>query len=208
MKDAELGRKVKEVQEKYGHLLTTEAALSVVRTGGAGGNGFKARILRVFRPYEFEKSGRKGKVCRVELERLDTREKPILVIWDADVDRLLKGELEVEDVVEVLNSYAKEGELHLGRRGSMKLFGKAGSREADEVKREAGSKKLGIVRELQAKGNALEALVELNGKQERMKFKGKHALALLGIRQMHEGISLKTLVKLKKSHLIGKTVPL
>jgi len=206
MNEGELGRKVREVQERYGHLLTTEAALSVIRAEEGG--PFEARVLRIFRPHEFERGGRKGRVCRAELERIGSGERPVLVLWDEDAERLANGGISAGDLVLVSGAYEKEGELHIGRRGSVKVLEKAGPAEREEAGREAGSERLGVLRGLSASGETLEALVELDGRQERLRLEGAQALSLLGIRQAHEGISLEALVELKRSRLLGRTVRL
>ncbi|MDO8339605.1 MAG: hypothetical protein Q7T16_03015 [Candidatus Burarchaeum sp.] len=226
-RESEFEQKVREVQEKYGHLLTREAALAHVsaQAGAGGGNAgarphewpgvaagssFEARVLRIFAPYAFERGNRKGKVCRVELERigvsLDPR--PILVLWDSDADKLQKGEISVGDLISVSNAYPKEGELHIGRQGSIKRMAPASAADAKKAEREARDEKLAIITELKANGEVLEAVVESDGSLERLRFSGEKALSFLGLKQMHEGISFDTLVELKRSHLVGRAVRL
>jgi len=207
--DAETRRKIAEVQERYGHLLTREAALALVNAekARAGGESFSARILRIFQPYHFEKAGRRGKVCRVEIERLDSGKRPLLVLWDSDADRLGK-ELRVGDVAEVRGAYEKEGELHIGRLGSIALAERASTAEAKEAAREARRETLAVIRDLRAEGEALHAVLELHGKEHRIEARGRKALLLLGLKAGHEGVPLSTLVELKREHLIGKAVRL
>jgi len=226
-RESELEQKVRAVQEKYGHLLTREAALAHVSAqegakggnagarshewpGGAAGSSFEARVLRTFAQYEFQKAGRKGKVCRVELERLggSLDPRPILVLWDSDAEKLQKGEIAVGDLISVSNAYLKEGELHIGRNGAVKRIARASAADAKKAEREARGEKLAVIKELKASGNLLEAVVESNGKPERLRLSGGKALSFLGLKQTHEGISLDTLVALKRSHLVGRAVRL
>ncbi|RLG18375.1 hypothetical protein DRN67_04250 [Candidatus Micrarchaeota archaeon] len=195
MGEGKIDELVRKVQERYGHLITKEAALSVLRN-----DTFQARILRVFQPYEFEKKGRKGKVCRVELQRLDSNEKPILVLWDDYVDRLLRGELKEGDVISISGFYLKEGEVHLGRGGKLELFSQGSKNPSKQ--------RIGVIRALELKGKGIEAVVEFNGTSEKLFVKGKKAHSLLGLKQAHEGISLAAIFKLKKPYLIGTAVKL
>jgi len=213
MDDAELKRRLVAVQEKYGHLLTREAALAHISAGHSGstsGHSFEARVLRIFTPYEFAKAGRKGKVCRVELERLGsgTDERPMLVLWDADVEKLQKGEIAAGDLIAVSGANVREGEFHIGRQGSVRRIGRGSTADAKKAEREAGREKLAVILDVKASGKSLEAIVELDGKREKLKLSGEKALSFLGLKQAHDGISLETLVALKRVYLVGKAIRL
>src|SRR3989344_7638584 len=163
----ELEQKVQKVQERYGHLLTREAALADLDAaeGTSAGSSFEARVLRIFAPYEFERGSRKGRVCRVELERTGSpNERPMLVLWDADVEKLQKREIAVGDMISISNSYLKEGEYHVGRQGSVRRVERASAADAKKAEREARSERLAVIKELRASGKSLEAVVELDGK--------------------------------------------
>ncbi|MFA6035774.1 MAG: hypothetical protein WC759_02345 [Candidatus Micrarchaeia archaeon] len=197
--DAEMKKRIEEVQEKYGHLLTKEAALALAKVGSAhSAPALTARILRIFNPYLFEKAGRKGKVCRAEIELLPQREARTLVLWDADVDRL-GAELKAGDAISLAGAYEKDGELHIGKKGSVVL---ASSSEVAE----AQSRVVAVIRGLRAEGDVLHATLEKDGKLVKELARGIRALELLGLKTAHEGISFYTVLKLKRDRLIGKTV--
>ena len=209
MSDLDLERRAEEVQERYGHLLTKEVALSLASSGHQGGPPkLKARVLRIFSPYAFEKRGRKGRVCRAELELLPSNERRVLVLWDSDVDLLLNGRIRVGDVLAISGYYEKDKELHTGRQGNVEVLEGEGAKAEAQAKSRTRPRKAAVIRELRASDDVLEAIVDLDGREESLKLRGKRALSVLGIRQPHEGISLKTIVGLKRSRLVGTTVAL
>jgi hypothetical protein len=197
--DESLRKRVSEVQEKYGHLLTKEAALALAKVGSAhSAPALTARILRIFNPYIFEKAGRKGKVCRAEIELLPQREARTLVLWDADADRL-GAELKAGDAISLAGAYEKEGELHVGKKGSVALA-------TNSEVAEAQSRVVAVLRGLHAEGDVLHATLEKDGKLVKEIARGARALELLGLKSPHEGISFYTVLKLKRDRLVGKTV--
>ena len=191
--DESLKKRISEVQEKYGHLLTKEAALSLLKIAPPS---ITAKISRIFKPYHFEKAGRRGKVCRVEIELMPQRERKTLVLWDADVDKL-GSELKEGLAISLTGTYEKEGELHVGRNGSV--------RPASESEKQS-AKEAAIIRELRAEGDAIHAVLEKNGKAVKETARGARALELLGLKVRHESISFYTVLQLKREKLIGKAV--
>jgi len=198
--DSEMQKRIEEVQEKYGHLLTKEAALALIKVepNRIASPALTARIVRIFKPYHFEKAGRKGKVCRVEVEILPANERKTLVLWDADVDRL-GAELNAGGIISMAGTYEKEDELHVGKSGGVRL---ASEKEAKEIK----SRAYALIRSLRAEANTIHAELEQGGKIVKESAKGSRALELLGLKAQHEGISFYTVLQLKREKLVGKAV--
>ncbi len=138
--EKEFGGLVEKKKENFGGLLTDEtAARAVARDLGVrepdevnnvhvselkpGMKKVHARgtVLRVFPPRAFEKSGKKGKVCRVLIG--DGEATTVLVLWHGDVERIEKGEIRKGAELEITNGYVKEGgELHLSFDGTVSVL--------------------------------------------------------------------------------------
>jgi hypothetical protein len=199
MEGPEHEKKLAEVQEKFGHLLPRETALSVLRSG----QPMLAKITRIFQPHAFERNGKKGSVCRVEVEvrgGLSDGMRKTLVLWDADAEKL-GGELREGDWLEASGAYEKEGELHVGRGGKIsKADAPKGGNSNTIISKRA------TIKDLRAQADAVHATIDIGGREVKEVARGKRALELLGLRTAHEGISFYTILQLKRHLLIGKSV--
>lgn len=194
-------RKLAEVQEKFGHLLPRETARAIA-TGAHG--ALRGRITRIFQPHLFERGGKKGRVCRVEIEArggLNDGARKMLVLWDAEAEKL-GAELREGDWVEATGIYEKEGEVHIGRRGTI---AKMGAEQTKEAAAESARPRA-IIKELKAQADSIHAILEVGGREVKEVAKGRRALELLGLRTPHEGISFYTILQLKKHALLGRSV--
>ena len=66
------------------------------------------RVVSVFAPKGFEKNGRKGRVCNVQIT--DGKTKASLVLWNRDVDLVEYGKIERNDFLLIRNAQVKSTE--------------------------------------------------------------------------------------------------
>jgi ssDNA-binding replication factor A large subunit len=109
---------------KIGNVLPDMRAVDIV-----------ARITDVFEPMEFEKNGKKGRVCSMILA--DETGTIRLPLWNDEIKIMTSLKLKEDDVIEVSGAWAKidnrsgGAELRLGKKGKIrKLEGK----DAPEIK--------------------------------------------------------------------------
>lgn len=108
---AELGVKFDNVQLKISELIAGMKKVNVV-----------GKIINVFPAREFERGGKKNKVLNFILadETGNTR----VVLWDMNHIMLIEsGQIKQDDVVEIRNASARDGELHLSGFSEMMKSG-------------------------------------------------------------------------------------
>jgi replication factor A1 len=84
-------------------------ATGVVPLSDAADQGdFFVRVVSVFAPKAFERNGRKGRVCNVQVT--DGRTKALLVLWNRDVDLVEYGKIERNDFLLIRNAQVRTAE--------------------------------------------------------------------------------------------------
>ncbi|MFH1785682.1 MAG: hypothetical protein ABH842_04605 [Candidatus Micrarchaeota archaeon] len=88
--------------------------------------GFNARIKKIWPIAEYS-SGKKSRVIEVDDK---TATKP-LILWNDDIE--LSKEIRVNDEIKVTGVYERNGELHFGYSGKIKILNKAEFSELSEL---------------------------------------------------------------------------
>src|SRR3989338_2896385 len=130
IKGKELEDKVSEKQKKFSGLLTREGALKLIAIDeGFAAKPFNqtvflkiseakqqqefasfvARVKQINCALEFEREGRKGKVCNIIIA--DESGEAILVLWNDDVD-FAERKIERNSCIRIENALVKNGEFH------------------------------------------------------------------------------------------------
>ncbi len=105
---AELGVKFDNVQLKISELM---AGMRKVNIFG--------KVINIFPVRSFNKNGRSGKVANLIVA--DETGNVRVVLWDTNhIDLIEKGDIKQGDVVEIINSAAREGEIHLSAFSELK----------------------------------------------------------------------------------------
>jgi len=113
------------IAKEFGIEIESEVERSYLKiadlTLGMQDVNLKARVVRVFAPKEFEKEGKRGRVCNLLIR--DASGDANLILWNKDVDLIEKGIVEKGDEVEVLDAYVKgdaeNKEIQLGIGGQI-----------------------------------------------------------------------------------------
>ena len=149
--EEELEELIKKKMDEFSNLITRDAAIYLIakELGYSERKREEAkvsgRVDAIFKIREFERDGRKGKVCRMIVDT-DGR-KEVVVLWNDAVVPIEKNEIFRNDVVEVEGSY-RENELHSSK--PPRLVEKGKTRKIAELE-EGNVDVFGIVIE---KGNA------------------------------------------------------
>lgn len=133
-KPSDISRLIEEKQHKFAGLLTESgAAFMVAKDLGLqlGADSMKkalvsqlkdgmqsidllVRVMQVFQPKEFEKNGKKGKLCNLVVA--DSTGETRLTVWHDDVDIVLRKGVKRGSVLQLKNCYVKEfnGRVQVG----------------------------------------------------------------------------------------------
>jgi len=80
-----------------------------------------------------------------------------------------------------------------------------GSRSSLEITR---PRPTGLLEEIKVQGNGVVALVSVDGEKRKLMLDMEKAARLLEIKELPSGVSLDTVIELKKKHLLGRPVAL
>ena len=89
---------------------------------------FIAKVARIYAPRTFEKDGRKGKVCNLEI--IDSEGKATLVLWNEDARWMEKSKLEKGDVLIIEDAETRNFnplEIHSGMLTEIRIFEEEGN---------------------------------------------------------------------------------
>ncbi len=135
MSESELAEKIKEKQGEYADLLTRAGAIYILAKDrglvdedkkkewkvselqeGMRGVCLKAKVKQIFPSRDFDKNGRKGKVCRLHVEDEEGND-IALVLWNKDALLVEDGEIEKGDSIELHGGTVRNGELQTTDKG-------------------------------------------------------------------------------------------
>ncbi len=88
-------------------------------------------VRRIFQVYNYEKNGRKGKLCRFFLGDKDVEK--TVVLWNDYVDYIESGKISKGDSIEISGAYIKADEIHLGYGGKIHIKNKVHRKKISEL---------------------------------------------------------------------------
>ncbi|MEW6748543.1 MAG: hypothetical protein AB1295_02455 [Candidatus Micrarchaeota archaeon] len=118
--------------------------------------GFKATVRRIW-PVASYASGKRSRVVEVE----DESGSMPLVLWNEDVE--LAARLRTKDEVHVQGAYERNGELHLGYSGSIKVMAKAGYGRLSELEEGESAHLRGFVAKIEGADSFVKGAQTVRG---------------------------------------------
>ncbi|VVB66131.1 Replication factor A [Candidatus Gugararchaeum adminiculabundum] len=151
-------------------------------------------VVREIRPdVKFEREGEQRVMKSFVL--MDESGEARVCVWDW-IDKIAK--MRLNDEIHLSGGKVREGEIHVGKNSHIALISKI--RELKDAKEGEEIEVKAVIAEARVEGND-RIVARPEGNKYALVFQGEHALKLLGIRELPEGVGMKTVFELKRETL-------